>query len=278
MLQTPAPAICGSRAATSCPSSTSTTHDVAVARLANLGSFASAADPPCLRVRAGMPSRGASWLRLSDTSSAACGGSAAALVLATQEFVANWRTAVTAPLECCIAGADGQPWPYRSAWAGGVPTRNSRRLVARLPNSWVDAVVSRRRRDGSSSSAPAVECWSTRASAPRGRLAVCDPTAARPRIDTRRDHLEPALVDGGEVDSRGPRPLTPNPSASGISNSTSATRSTALAGIQATLRQRPPTNCYSITAVFIPSWAARIAVTYPPGPEAITMQSYEVTG
>jgi hypothetical protein len=38
------------------------------------------------------------------------GGSAAALVLATQEFVANWRAAVTAPLECCIAGADGQPW------------------------------------------------------------------------------------------------------------------------------------------------------------------------
>ena len=78
------------------------------------------------------------------------GGSAAALVLATQKFVANWRAAVTGPLECCIVGADGQPWPYRSAWAGGVPTRNSRRLVARLPSFGVDAVVSRRRRDGSS--------------------------------------------------------------------------------------------------------------------------------
>src|SRR3954453_16521279 len=29
-----------------------------------------------------------------------------------------------------------------------------------------------------------------------------------------------------------------------------------------------------MTAVFIPSWAARIAATYPPGPEPITMQSY----
>ena len=36
--------------------------------------------------------------------------------------------------------------------AGGVPTRNSRRLAARLPSSRVDAVVSRRRPDGSSSS------------------------------------------------------------------------------------------------------------------------------
>jgi len=76
----------------------------------------------------------APWPKLSDTSSAACGGSAAALVLATQKFVANCRAALTGPLECCIAGADGQPWPYRSAWAGGVPTRNSRRLVARLPS------------------------------------------------------------------------------------------------------------------------------------------------
>src|SRR5438270_2355890 len=32
--------------------------------MANLRSLASAADPPCLCVRAGMPSRGASWLRL----------------------------------------------------------------------------------------------------------------------------------------------------------------------------------------------------------------------
>jgi hypothetical protein len=35
---------------------------------------------------------------------------------------------------------------------------------------------------------------------------------------------------------------------------------------------------FSITAVFIPSWAARIAATYPPGPEPITMQSYEDSG
>jgi hypothetical protein len=50
---------------------------------------------------------------------------AAALVLAIQEFVANgggrpW----SAPPECCIAGADGQSWPCRSAWL--VAFRSSR--------------------------------------------------------------------------------------------------------------------------------------------------------
>jgi len=44
------------------------------------------------------------------------------------------------------------------------------------------------------------------------------------------------------------------------------------------LRQRPPTRSFSITAVFIPSCAARIAATYPPGPEPMTMQSYEESG
>ena len=34
-----------------------------------------------------------------------------------QEFVANGGgRAVTAPMESCIAGAGGQPWPCRSAW------------------------------------------------------------------------------------------------------------------------------------------------------------------
>ena len=41
----------------------------------------------------------------------------------------------------------------------------------------------------------------------------------------------------------------------------SATRSTAFAGMQASLRQRPPVLPFSITAVFMPSWAARIAAT-----------------
>ena len=45
--------------------------------------------------------------------------------------------------------------------ARGVPARNSRSLVARLSSSRVDAVVSRRRRDGSSSSIPAVWPGST---------------------------------------------------------------------------------------------------------------------
>src|SRR6266496_1836844 len=66
----------------------------------------------------------------------------------------------------------------------------------------------------------------------------------------------------------------PNSSASRTSSSTSATRSTAFAGMQATFRQRPPTTSLSMTAVFMPSWAARIAATYPPGPEPMTTQSY----
>ncbi len=27
-----------------------------------------------------------------------------------------WATVTSAPPECCIAGADGQPWPYASVW------------------------------------------------------------------------------------------------------------------------------------------------------------------
>ena len=41
----------------------------------------------------------------------------------------------------------------------------------------------------------------------------------------------------------------------------SAERSTALAGMQATFRQRPPTWVRSMTAVFMPSCEARIAAT-----------------
>jgi hypothetical protein len=51
-----------------------------VLRLANLGSLACAAYAPCLRVRAGMGSRGASWLRLSGRDSALVGSLAAALL------------------------------------------------------------------------------------------------------------------------------------------------------------------------------------------------------
>jgi hypothetical protein len=40
-------------------------------------------------------------------------GDAAALVLAVQAFVANGGGR---PAGCCIAGADGQSWPCRSAW------------------------------------------------------------------------------------------------------------------------------------------------------------------
>jgi hypothetical protein len=72
--------------------------------------------------------------------------------------------------------------------------------------------------------------------------------------------------------------LIPNSFAPRTSLSTSATRSTAFAGMQAEFRQRPPTRSFSTTAVFIPSWAARIAATYPPGPEPITTQSYAESG
>jgi hypothetical protein len=67
--------------------------------------------------------------------------------------------------------------------------------------------------------------------------------------------------------------VMPNSDASSISETMSATRSTAFAGMHATLRQRPPMSPFSTTAVFMPSWAARIAVTYPPGPDPMTMQS-----
>src|SRR3990167_290893 len=47
----------------------------------------------------------------------------------------------------------------------------------------------------------------------------------------------------------------------------------ALVGIQPRLRQAPPTLSFSIRATLAPSWAARIAATYPPGPPPITATS-----
>ena len=45
-------------------------------------------------------------------------------------------------------------------------------------------------------------------------------------------------------------------------------------GIQPTFKHVPPKEPrFSIIAVFIPSWAARIAATYPPGPPPITIRS-----
>ena len=42
-----------------------------------------------------------------------------------------------------------------------------------------------------------------------------------------------------------------------------------------TFKQVPPNAVYfSIRAVFLPSWASRIAATYPPGPDPITIASY----
>ncbi len=51
--------------------------------------------------------------------------------------------------------------------------------------------------------------------------------------------------------------------------------SNALEGIQPTFRQVPPRVLYfSIIAVLKPSCAQRIAATYPPGPEPITVTLY----
>jgi hypothetical protein len=53
----------------------------------------------------------------------------------------------------------------------------------------------------------------------------------------------------------------------------SAFFSSALLGMQPTLRHTPPQYFSSTTAVFRPSWAQRIAATYPPGPAPRTTTS-----
>ncbi len=53
----------------------------------------------------------------------------------------------------------------------------------------------------------------------------------------------------------------------------SALRSSALEGMQPTLRQTPPQYFFSMIATRWPSWAARIAATYPPGPAPRTTTS-----
>ena len=66
----------------------------------------------------------------------------------------------------------------------------------------------------------------------------------------------------------------PNSAPSRTSDRTSAARSIAFAGMQASFRQRPPSvSSRSTIAVFIPTCAERIAATYPPGPEPITTMS-----
>src|SRR3954469_3414989 len=52
-----------------------------------------------------------------------------------------------------------------------------------------------------------------------------------------------------------------------------ALRSRALVGIQPTFRQTPPQYFSSTTATRLPSWAARMAATYPPGPAPSTTTS-----
>ena len=48
----------------------------------------------------------------------------------------------------------------------------------------------------------------------------------------------------------------------------------ALEGMHPMFKQVPPSDgSFSIQATFIPSWAALIAATYPPGPAPITIKS-----
>jgi hypothetical protein len=47
-----------------------------------------------------------------------------------------------------------------------------------------------------------------------------------------------------------------------------------LLGMQPTFKHVPPSvRLFSTQATFIPSWAARIAATYPPGPAPMTTRS-----
>src|SRR3954471_16440335 len=55
----------------------------------------------------------------------------------------------------------------------------------------------------------------------------------------------------------------------------SALRSSALDGMQPTFRHTPPQYLDSTTATLLPSWAARMAATYPPGPAPRTTTSKE---
>ena len=69
-------------------------------------------------------------------------------------------------------------------------------------------------------------------------------------------------------------PLMPNVFASWVKMwASSALRSSALVGMQPTLRQTPPQYFFSMIAVYSPSWAARMAATYPPGPAPSTTTS-----
>src|SRR5689334_11880019 len=62
-----------------------------------------------------------------------------------------------------------------------------------------------------------------------------------------------------------------------ITWASSALRSSAFDGMHPTLRQTPPQYFASMTAAFRPSWEARMAATYPPGPAPRTTTSKSLT-
>ena len=113
--------------------------DASICRRATVSAFAEdrlEAERPCGPGVAAPAPRSASrstskdrrrWLPLSASRQSGRCVEAAALVLASQEFVANGRGRPPglAP-ECCIAGANRQPWPCRSGVVGGVPNQQSR--------------------------------------------------------------------------------------------------------------------------------------------------------
>src|SRR5579883_122198 len=68
----------------------------------------------------------------------------------------------------------------------------------------------------------------------------------------------------------------PKRSACFIVANSSALRISALVGMQPTFRHTPPRYSFSIHTTLAPSWAARMAATYPPGPAPMTATSFSI--
>ena len=87
--------------------------------------------------------------------------------------------------------------------------------------------------------------------------------------DRRAETLRVLLTNAGTSTVTSPTEI-PKDFISSIECRNSAARNSAFVGIHPQFRQIPPRCSRSITTAFMPSWAARIAATYPPGPPPIT--------
>ena len=87
--------------------------------------------------------------------------------------------------------------------------------------------------------------------------------------DRRAATLRDLLTKSGKSTATSPT-VIPKNFISSIEWRNSAARSNAFVGIQPQFKQIPPRCSRSTTTAFRPSWAARIAATYPPGPPPIT--------